>query len=523
MDYNGARISPYELDGTEEVTVGEVGESILLVCRNVSEQAREVDWFHGVPGSIPPLVSSKLELPQDARLSLVDNTSLRITELRLQDEGNYTCKEVLNQTAHEHRVQLLIASGPSHMTVTISPSMALPNGTRYVEKYATVVFNCTSNSRPKPTMGWTFYPPSSSPEVFTEDNSSSNYFILSNFSPSLQGNYSCSARNPLSGRRQTLTKELLVYYPPQSVPRCWAQTLEMGLILQLFCSWAGGYPPPVLQWREEKRDLENSSCVVNTTVTADTRVETLNSSHLFHGKEFKCVGNHVIKAQTADPTCTVQITIPSLEAEPLKTCFVGGNVTLTCRVTESNPPAKITWLRSSGRSEAEIQAGKRHHIMQEGSVSSLTIQNCSHSDDEGYYLCKAQNPVGLREVYVCLTVKKPVNIVGVVGTIVVLLLLGILVILGIILYYNPLLCLKGSVFRNQDSSDVLVLVDSEAEDKEEEEEEATSDSTVHQVTALVNGNGLQMGNGYHITEGDSDEQHSKISSEETEHEERPIT
>lgn len=92
------------------MTVGEVGESILLVCRNVSEQAREVDWFHGVPGSIPPLVSSKLELPQDARLSLVDNTSLRITELRLQDEGNYTCKEVLNQTAHEHRVQLLIAS-----------------------------------------------------------------------------------------------------------------------------------------------------------------------------------------------------------------------------------------------------------------------------------------------------------------------------------------------------------------------------------------------------------------------------
>lgn len=89
---------------------GEVGGSILLVCRNVSKEATEVVWFQGDPRSFPPLFSSRVSFPPDVRFSLVDNSSLRISELRLQDQGNYTCREVLNQTDHEHRVQLLVAS-----------------------------------------------------------------------------------------------------------------------------------------------------------------------------------------------------------------------------------------------------------------------------------------------------------------------------------------------------------------------------------------------------------------------------
>uniref|UniRef100_A0A8C8SUV6 V-set and immunoglobulin domain containing 10 n=1 Tax=Pelusios castaneus TaxID=367368 RepID=A0A8C8SUV6_9SAUR len=502
--------------GTEEVIVGEAGRSVVLVCRNVSQKASEVDWFHGDPGAVPPLFSSNATLPEDARLSLVDNSSLRITALRLQDGGNYTCREVLKETAREHRVQLLVASGPSRMTVTISPSTALPNGTVYVDKRDAVTFNCTSDSHPVPTVGWTFQPPSSALEMFTEVNGSTTVFTLSNLSLSFQGNYSCSAKNPLSGSNQTSTTELLVYYPPPSVPKCWAQTAQVGLMLQLFCSWPGGYPHPVLQWTEEGRDLENSSWVVNATGSVDTQVETLNTSRLFHGKGFKCVGSHVVKQEKVEPTCTVQITAPSLETEPLKTCFVGGTVTLTCRVTESNPPARISWLRNVSQPEATIQSGERHLVTQEGSVSNLTIQNCSHATDEGYYVCKAENPVGLQEVYVSLTVKKPVNIVGVVGAVVVLLLLGILILSGIVLYYNPLLCLKGSMFRNQDSTDVFMLVDSEGEE-EEAEEEATGKSNAHRVTALVNENSTQT------AESDSSEPPRGTSAEDVEREERPAT
>ncbi|XP_043385096.1 V-set and immunoglobulin domain-containing protein 10 isoform X4 [Chelonia mydas] len=433
--------------------------------------------------------------------------------------GDFTCFQLLFPE------NLCEVGGPSNVSVSISPAAALPNGTVYVDKRDTVMFSCTSSSHPEPTMTWTFQLPSSAPETFTEVNGSSTVYTLQNLSSRFQGNYSCTARNPLSGRSRTSTKELLVYYPPLSVPRCWAQTAQVGLMLQLFCNWPGGYPHPVLQWTEEGRDLENSSWVVNATGTGDTHVETLSSSRLFHGKVFKCVGSHILKQEEEQPTCTVQIKAPLLATEPLKTCFVGGTVSLTCQVMESNPSARISWLRNVSQPEVEIQSGGRYLVTQEGSVSNLTIQNCSHNADEGYYVCKAENPVGLKEAYVSLTVKKPVNIVGVVGTVVVLLLLGILVIAGIILYYNPLLCLKGSIFRNQDSNDVFVLVDSDGEEEEEEgqEEEATGKSNVLRVTALVNGNSTQAGYGHHFTESDISELHSELSTEEVESEERPAT
>lgn len=72
---------------------------------------------------------------------------------------------------------------------------------------------------------------------------------------------------------------------------------------------------------------------------------------------------------------------------------------------ESNPSARISWLRNVSQPEVEIQSGGRYLVTQEGSVSNLTIQNCSHNADEGYYVCKAENPVGLKEAYVSLTVK----------------------------------------------------------------------------------------------------------------------
>lgn len=85
-------------------------------------------------------------------------------------------------------------------------------------------------------------------------------------------------------------------------------------------------------------------------------------------------------------------------------------MTLTCRLTEGVPAARLSWLR--GITQPEIQPGGRFLIAQEGNVSRLTIQNCSQGTDGGCYVCKAQNPVGLREMFVCLTVKREWGCMG---------------------------------------------------------------------------------------------------------------
>ncbi|NXD62851.1 VSI10 protein, partial [Eolophus roseicapillus] len=437
--------------GTEEVVFGKVGGSILLLCRNVSKEATEVLWFQGDPHSFPPLFSSRVSFPPDVRFSLVDNSSLSITELRVQDEGNYTCREVLNKTDHEHRVQLLVAgkSAPCLGTVCSCCLDQSPESLWLLNGHV---------------CGNDLFPPCATvPRGLAVTAPAWSLLAV------IQ---SCAPLGLVSDHVLSFLID-----PPQSTPKCWAETSSSGLMLQLVCSWPGGYPHPTLHWKEEGQDLENSSWVLSSTSSSDTHVETLNSSHLSHRKVFKCVGSHVVRQE--EPTCTVEIKIPSLESDPPKTCFVGDSVTLTCRVTESTPAARLTWLRGITQPGAEIQPGGRYLIAQEGNVSRLTIQNCSQATDGGCYVCKAQNPVGLRELFVCLTVKQPVNIVGVVGAVVVLSLLAVLTVTGVVLYYSPLLCLRGrsspvsacsAPHRNQDSCDVLVLVDSDDDDGNGEEE-----------------------------------------------------
>ncbi|XP_015268909.1 PREDICTED: V-set and immunoglobulin domain-containing protein 10 isoform X2 [Gekko japonicus] len=387
--------------GTETLVIGIAGRDVTLTCQNASQRALVVEWFQGDPDTAPVLFSSDGKLPEDARFSLVGNASLHITGLRPQDERNYTCKEVLNETDHLHRIQLLVASGPDRIDVHIQPTTVLPNGTFYAKRHGILNFTCTAISQPVPTIKWDFDPSGSPHELFTEVNGSQNSFILHQMSPRYQGNYTCSAKNPLSGFQETRTQELLVYYPPPSLPQCWVETsTESSRGVQLFCQWPGGYPHPSLYWRD-KEDL--SSKEINATSLADTIVATLNSSQLLHEKEFTCHGSHVLE-QEAKASCTVQLVDPMIISDPVRNCFIGRAVTLTCLLIAGNPPARITWLRNISQPETEIRSTGRFHVSQVGNVSTLIIQNCSHSTDEGYYVCKAENSVGLREMYIHLTV-----------------------------------------------------------------------------------------------------------------------
>ncbi|KAL2767711.1 V-set and immunoglobulin domain-containing protein 10 precursor [Daubentonia madagascariensis] len=411
------------------------------------------------------------------------------------------------------------AGGPYQIEVNISATGRLANGTLYAAKGSQVDFSCSSSSWPPPRVEWWFQPWNSSGEPFG-DNVTVSSFTLLLMSPKLQGNYTCLATNTLSGRHREVTTELLVYSPPPSAPQCWAEMSSGSFMLQLTCRWDGGYPDANFLWTEEPGGV-----IVGKSKLG---VERLNQSQLSDGKKFKCVGSHIVGPESG-ASCVVQIRSPSLLSEPLKTCFVRGNVTLTCQVSGAYPPAKILWLRNLTQPEVVIQPNSHYLITQNGQSSTLTIRNCSQDLDEGYYVCRAENPVGVREVDIWLSVKEPLNIGGIVGTIVSLLLLGLAIISGLMLYYSPVFCWKvGNTFRGQDLGDVMVLVDSEEgeeeEDAVEEEEEGNEREElpkerakhehIHRVTALVNGNIEQMGNAFQDLQDDSSDQQSDIVQED---------
>ncbi|XP_004429989.1 PREDICTED: V-set and immunoglobulin domain-containing protein 10 [Ceratotherium simum simum] len=522
----GALLARWGAAGLEAVVIGEVHENITLHCGNISGPRGLVTWYRNDSEPVFLLSSNSSLLPAEPRFSLANASSLHIEALSLLDEGNYTCREDLNETRW-FQVWLQVASGPYEVEVTISSTGTLPNGTLYAAQGSQVDFSCSSSSWPSPMVEWWFQAPDSRSEPFG-NNLTVSCFALLLMSTNLQGNYTCSAMNMLSGRHRKVTTELLVYYPPPSAPQCWAEMSPGSFKLQLTCRWDGGYPDPDFLWTEEPGGVVVGSSKLG--------VEMLNQSQLSDGKKFKCVGSHIVGPESG-ASCMVQIRSPSLLlSEPMKTCFIGGNVTLTCQVSGAYPSAKILWLRNLTQPETVIQPNSHYLITQNGQSSTLTIHNCSQDLDEGYYVCRAENPVGVRKVDIWLSVKEPLNIGGIVGTIVSLLLLGLAIISGLMLYYSPVFCWKvGNTFRGQDMDDVMVLVDSEEEDVEEEEDAAEVEEEeanereevpkeihkhghIHRVTALVNGNVDQMSNGLQALQDDSSEQQSDIVQED----DRPV-
>ncbi|KAG8146238.1 hypothetical protein E2320_012612 [Naja naja] len=316
------------------------------------------------------LLSSDGKLPSDSRFSLVGNSSLHILGLRLEDEGHYV-HDILN-------------------------------------------FTCSSDSWPDSATKWDFNLLGSAQEPFTEVNSSQSSFVLENIMPNYQGNYSCLATNLLSQRQKSVIRELLVYYPPASSPKCRAETsTENPQEVQLSCSWPGGYPSPTLQWIHPE-DLVVDS---NTTHFANATVVSLQGSRQLWGKDFICRGSHIAN-EKENQNCTLRLE-------------------MSCELTASNPPGRITWLRNLSKVELEIQSGGRFLVSQKDGVSTLVIQNCSTSRDQGAFE-RCWN-CGLR----C----SPFT-AGSSG-----------------LFWNPSLCRTSGVpQRNRDAGDILELMDSEEED-----------------------------------------------------------
>lgn len=180
------------------VAIGEVHENVTLHCGNVSGSRGLVTWYRN--DSEPTfLLSSNSSLPPASpRFSLEDAGALHVEALSLEDDGNYTCREDLNGTRW-FPVWLRVASGPDQIEVNISATGTLSNGTLYTAKGSQVDFSCHSTSWPPPVVEW--FIQANNWESLGK-NLTANSFALLQMSQNLQGNYTCSATNVLSGRQR---------------------------------------------------------------------------------------------------------------------------------------------------------------------------------------------------------------------------------------------------------------------------------------------------------------------------------
>ncbi|XP_048448566.1 V-set and immunoglobulin domain-containing protein 10, partial [Rhincodon typus] len=365
---------------------------------------------------------------------------------------------------------LVWADDDMNFTVTISPGEELPNKTIYVIKHKNVSFSCSSTLQLEQNISWIFVHPDSNQEVFTSVEGAHTEFTLFDISYDNQGNYTCS-------KNVSETKEVLVYYPPKGLPVCHAAFSDD--YVQLFCSWTEGYPYPAFAWSSENQKFGPHGLVGSN----DTTIREIKGSKIHDGQLFKCVGYHIAYEQRMEKSCSLTLKAPLPESQPLVTGYVGKNTTLTCHSKEGNPPPKLTWWRND---EEEIFSSSKYIISEEGVVSSLTILMSSKEQDEGRYICKSENPLGIKEVEIWVSFNTKV-ISGLVGGITIFLLLSAAAVFGVLLYRNWNKFITRRHFW-QTGSTVFTLVDSEEENDFAEEGSSRVTSVVnHQTAQTMNG------------------------------------
>lgn len=106
----------------------------------------------------------------------------------------------------------IFPDGPKDMVVNVTPVTSLTNGTLFVAKGTTVIFNCSSKSYPSQNMTWTFE------DVTLKENKSRAFgsksflhFEILNIQPEDQRNYTCLTQNSVSNKTKTQSVELLIY------------------------------------------------------------------------------------------------------------------------------------------------------------------------------------------------------------------------------------------------------------------------------------------------------------------------
>ncbi|XP_005743115.1 V-set and immunoglobulin domain-containing protein 10 isoform X2 [Pundamilia nyererei] len=385
------------------------------------------------------------------RLIVNPDGSLNISATMLGDEGIYLCNSTLSDNrSFLARVLLQVTSGPENVSTSISPATALSNGTLYTDRGSSVTLRCSGSSYPSQHLTWAFSGDSSSNDSLVSGSGSSLEFTIQNIQPSAQGVYSCRAHNPVSNVTVISRKELLVYYVSDRHPECkWTLTQNISLV-QFTCTWLEVYPTPNLRWN------------MGPFQVADSLNVTMSRSTLSDGQTVNCTAQPQHLGPEKEKSCSFTLELPFPEGEPMVSALEASNVTLACTETTSKPPAITTWRK--GLQLDYIESGSKYILSLEGPVFKLTIVNVT-KEDEGFYFCHSENPLGLRELEVELTVKTSSAYTGaVIGIFIAALIMGSAVIIAKIVYNSrDRICLGGFGQVDDDSGDVLSLVESDDE------------------------------------------------------------
>ncbi|XP_070621222.1 protein turtle homolog B [Erythrolamprus reginae] len=374
-----------------EFVTARAHESVILGCDVIHPLTGQpppyvVEWFKfGVPipifikfGFYPPHVDPEYA----GRASLHDKASLRIEQIRSEDQGWYECKVLMLDQQYDtfHNGSWV------HLTVNAPPTFT-ETPPQYVEakEGGSITLTCMAFGNPKPTVTWL-----REGELLGESNKyrvSDGSLTVTSISRNDRGAYTCRAYS-IQGEAVHTTR-LLVQGPPFIVSPPENITVNISQDAMFTCQ-AEAYPGNLTytwHWEEDnvyfKNDLKLRVRILIDGTLIIFRVKPEDAG------KYTCIpSNSLGRSPSASAYLTVQYPARVVNMPPIIYVPVGIHGYIRCPV-EAQPPVSLVKWNKDGR-PLHIEKYSGWSLLEDGSIR---IEEATE-DALGTYTCVPYNALG---------------------------------------------------------------------------------------------------------------------------------
>ncbi|XP_015427457.1 PREDICTED: protein turtle homolog B [Myotis davidii] len=374
-----------------EFVTARAGEAVVLRCDVIHPVTGQpppyvVEWFKfGVPipifikfGYYPPHVDPEYA----GRASLHDKASLRLEQVRSEDQGWYECKVLMLDQQYDtfHNGSWV------HLTINAPPTFT-ETPPQYIEakEGGSVTMTCTAFGNPKPIVTWlkegTLLGASGKYQV------SDGSLTVTSVSREDRGAYTCRAYS-IQGEA-VHTTHLLVQGPPFIVSPPENITVNISQDALLTCR-AEAYPGNLTYtwyWQDENVYFQND-LKLRVRILIDGTLIIFRVKPEDAGK-YTCVpSNSLGRSPSASAYLTVQYPARVLNMPPVIYVPVGIHGYIRCPV-DAEPPATVVKWNKDGR-PLQVEKNLGWTLMEDGSIR---IEEATE-EALGTYTCVPYNTLG---------------------------------------------------------------------------------------------------------------------------------
>ncbi|XP_058980772.1 protein turtle isoform X2 [Musca domestica] len=358
----------------DDIIYVNLGDSIILNCQADGTPTPEILWYKDAnPVDPSPTVGI-----------FNDGTELRISTIRHEDIGEYTCIARNGEGQVSHTARVIIAGGA---VIMVPPT----NQTR--KEGEKVIFSCEAKAMPgNVTVRW-FREGSPVREVASLETRitirKDGSLIINPVGADDSGQYLCEVTNGI-GDPQSASAYLNVLYSAKVTFTPTVQYLPFGLAGVVQCYIKSNPQLQYVTWTKDNRLLEPYQ-VKDVVVMANGSLLFTHVSEKHQGR-YTCQPYNSEGSQGASGTMEVLVRKPptfTVEPESLYQRKVGDSVEMHCDAVEAEGTQKptIKWQRQGGEQLSDTQ---RSRVRISG--GNITIENLRR-EDFGYYQCVVSNEV----------------------------------------------------------------------------------------------------------------------------------